>query len=96
VEKRNRLITLAGFEEWLRKHQPDTVVGHAHFEDDCPLTRYLKATQGEGANVYVWEDHYFVNGREYKLPAWAEEFVMQLDLPRSEGEPVRASQPPHG
>jgi hypothetical protein len=76
-------LTLAGFEEWLRKHRPNAVVGHAGFEDDCPLARYLKAIQGKDANVYVWTDHYSVNSREYKLPVWARQFVWELDHSRN-------------
>jgi len=87
-----RPITLAGFEEWLRKRRPNAVVGRAGFEDDCPLARYLKATQGKDASVYVWGDHYCVNSREYKLPAWAREFVWELDHSRNMGAPVKAKE----
>jgi hypothetical protein len=92
MQRRGRPLTLDRFEEWLRKHSPDDVVGYAGLENSCPIAFYLKSTHGSVADVCVWVDHYSVNGREYNSPKWAKYFVVDLDAPRDDGVPVKAGE----
>lgn len=77
-----RLLTLRGFEKWLRSKPASFYVGQAVTLACCPIATYLTETEGEVAQVH--NSSYRVGDCNSRpLPPWAREFIERVDRRRA-------------
>lgn len=76
------------FVRWLKARDAEQVIGEATHSELCPLAHYLQDVTGQAISVtcldvqFGWfseEECKVIRKQLCKLPAWAEEFVEQVD-----------------
>lgn len=72
-------LTRTGFVAHLNAQSPRKVVGIRRHVDDCVVARYVKSLFPKAVYVVIDGPHAEINGRDYVLPIWAQEFIKRVD-----------------
>lgn len=78
----DRILTPDAFRRWLRTMNDDVPCGTAGYDCRCPIAQFLQDRTGEVVYVNLVIE-VKSTGDEFDLPAWAEEFVLELDSNRA-------------
>jgi hypothetical protein len=79
------------FRAWLLAHDEGAVVGKGVSACQCPLALYLRERDGGVYSVvgdYCTARFGEMMDEVFRLPGWAEEFVLQVDMAHEDGAPV--------
>ena len=84
-------LNYGAFKAWLESFPADAAVGQRRVLCDCPLARFLKATESiSDAEVLSSIIFYYKKDQPYQFmlntPTWAYNFIKTVDIDRSTTE----------